>query len=239
MKKIVFAWICLVAPGFALVAPQDWVIEAPNTDLPNVRIVRTIGATDALRIESPTGEVLASFRQEELVSMAERSNFIAFDRKGALWMRGGMALHHQQYFVVRLAWGRLMVVDLKEARLLNPAPPPAPNEDPLFNPLAAPDPGSSLPDYPEELSEEIINEIFEKIDALAIANLSSRLTQERLIAVNVCAQRGLKEAIPKLRELARNDPAFHMVHTSNRPRDGRKVYFVREAAAEALEKLEP
>ena len=47
----------------------------------------------------------------------------------------------------------------------------------------------------------------------------------------------LTGAIPVLRELARNDPAVHYVSTSTRPRDSRKVYFVREAAKEALAKL--
>ena len=206
-------------------APTDWVFPPPDPELATVRIVRTIGAEDDLRLESPRGEGLVSFKTEDLISEQERNTHAQFAwRRGPAWTRGIMVLHHEEYFVVRLAWGRLLVFDLAEPRLRSPLPSPADEKE------------TTKPHGPQEVSDEVLEEILLAFDALALANLSSEQAEERRIAVTVCAARNLTEATPQLQKIARRDPGHHFVSTS--AEKSRKVYFVREAAKEALRELE-
>lgn len=210
-------------PGLALVAPQDWIFHAPEPSLPHVRVVRTIGDTDALRIESHSGEVLRRFVQAELVHPRE-AHMAGFSRRGAPWMEGALVLQDGHLFVVRLASGRLLVFDLNERELLSPLPP----EDPMFTDFAA-----LLP----RVSEETLAELHEKIKAKAVANLQSSRFQERIVAATLCGEYGLREAIPVLRALADSDPSYATRYTSHRG-SGERIYPVREAAKAALSKLE-
>lgn len=139
-------------------------------------------------------------------------------------MRGTMVLHHGDYFVIRLAWGRLLVFDLRESRLLSPLPSPKAGQP------------STEPHGEQHIPDETLAELLAEFDALALANLTSSRAEERRIAAIVCGKRNLTEAIPLLRKIARNDPGYHHVFTS--VEDSRKVYFVREAAKEALAQME-
>lgn len=205
----------------ALIAPQDLIFPAPDPELPNVRIVRTF-RPEALRIESRDGQILRSFTRGELVHPLEVRSFT---RDGAPWLGGSLILQDGNLFVIRLASKRLLVFDLETAELLSPPPP---EEQRFFD-------FDSLP--PPRLSEERLAGVHAKLNAKAMEHLRSPRLDERLVAARICGENDLREAIPILRDLARNDPGYWKVTTSHLQR-GRRVYPVREAAAEALSRLE-
>lgn len=55
MKFIPMIWFLIASQVHALIAPQDWVIAAPDPELAVVRVVRTIGA-DGCRAKEKAGE---------------------------------------------------------------------------------------------------------------------------------------------------------------------------------------
>lgn len=217
--------LCLLSiagPAHALIAPSDLVYTAPVPGLPNVRVVRSPGQTDAVRIETEDGEILRSFARDELV---HRLEVRSFTRDGAPWMQGSLVLQDGNLFVIRLASKRLLVFDLENVELLSPPPP----QEPFFRDF------DSLP--PPRLPEKRLAEIHANLNAKAIENLRSVHLNERIVAATLCGENGLREAIPILRELAKNDPGHWMRYTSA-PGPGKRVYPVREAAQKALSLLE-
>lgn len=116
----------------------------------------------------------------------------------------------EKYFCIKLHWGKLLIIDLSTGWLED--------EHTAYN---------------KERLKELIDSGEKAVEEQAFVMLASSDAQERVDAAVACGALKLVSAIPRLKSLL-NDHATYL-YLAEPPK--RKVFYVRKAAKEALEKL--
>ncbi len=120
-------------------------------------------------------------------------------------------------FIIRLHWGKWIVLDLRAGYVMQEE---ASSRDGLH--------------VRDERKWKALQAYRQKeLAARAIAMLSSTDAGERKTAALICGQEKLTQAIPRLRELLNDKESF----ATDGPAGWTRVYFVRQAAKEALEAM--
>jgi hypothetical protein len=118
----------------------------------------------------------------------------------------------EEYFFIRLHWGRMLVFELSTGRLIT-------NSDGIE----------------KEKWEKLQSYAERKIEETALLKLNSQTPEERKTGCIVVGQLMVKKAIPRLRELL-NDESYILVLEEGRS-PGVRAFYVRKAAKEALEAM--
>ncbi len=125
---------------------------------------------------------------------------------------------NEEMFLVCLHWGKSIVLQLRDGERFR-------KERTFFR--------DDLRKQHEQEWENLEDYRRKNLAATAIAMLSSTDADERKTAALVCGRERLTAAVPKLKSLLSDQKYF----TTNQPKAWTRVYYVRRAAKDALQKL--
>lgn len=171
-------------------------------------------------VYGPSGRLIRVHDLESLGVTEETRDFLKIRRtvSSDWWNEDSISFFdpEEKFFLIRLHWGKWIILELERGMVLT-------RETRLYGP------------HQQGLNEAQLKEL-EKMKRPILAKeavcmVSSRDASTRKTGITICGQERFREAIPPLRARLL-DPEYF---TTNSPQPWTKIYYIRQAAKEALE----
>ncbi len=160
---------------YATTPYPDKTVQTSDKNI-SVRLTTRRGLDTAILIEDKQGRTLKTIKESDL-NLDYKSELAT---AGNDWYQNSIAFINKSdnYFVLRLRWNKILVIDLKTKTLINA--------------------------IPKELSEEIKDTLYQR----AIKLLSSDNPKDKQTGAIVCGQMNIRNGIPKLKELLSDEAYY-------------------------------